>query len=1147
MASNDNETNSRPPDSPQSQPPPPPRSRNPSALDLNRSNSTANLFLGGARKSWMSTANNNNNIHSSATAPTSSIPPVPALPALPPAPPIPPPPPSCVSSADCSSAPTTPPVAVSSPPLTRPEGMPISLPNLPSHLQQSLPSVNSNNATGASSNPETTQNVLPNRPPMPSASNTPPLLTCSPASHPQFLPARPEQPLRYVDARLQQRQKQQLQQSQLQAHLQRQSASSLPSPDPTIRRRSHTSPSAVLEGNGPAIPSPSTAALPSPPHQQAPPVRRGRPRKNAPAVGTGPVSLPSNRQGRNNPPAIQGNARPGESTPPNHPHPTPAVPSRPPPQPQPQAPTPPDGRLLAIDNEFFMRAKLALDATSMLMSESVEAPRMQLLIYACTEQDLFYLALHQVYCMSSYAPSQFNGLPGITPRLLQGLEVVQNLLVDNTRVSNDFLKWCMDFPYPMFMLLKVQKYQDAFHQVVRVLNILVDRWNIFEHNVRVFQHPPLVDDMVKQLEVVSPVLQYSIWLCLCRRLPHVKIEGPLQEIFMQNVDNFKRYRMGMISENQQRIENDRVVFLYNHAIAQMGGQVGPPPREAAQEAAQAPRRPPASQAVSAHVPAPATLATTHNALPSPVPPYSPAHVPTGIVPASVRSPPVAGPQRARPQSSLQLQTQQRVVGTQGIQSPVTAAVSSPLMATARSPIIQREMPQGHSHQQHSQHPPQARPQTQRAIHQQPHPAQVPAGHRLPSSNLQYAPQQQRRTTTMLLPQPNVPPVINTRPNPNRLAIHQAHLRDSVNQFISVNVTGSEDTELLPHVTSFVVEPEPLRQPKRAFKWQFSLSERELKHRPCLQPQGKGQRMHRIFKEGDQSYRLRCIKVPRSTAKVSEHSWCVAETVWPCAIYMSVNGSEVFPRRKLHNGKNFPLDITAALQEGVNNVTVHFILGAAEQKDFTYAMAVEVLTFSSPTQAKALTQHLSAAESRERMCGRLVRNSSTEDDELCIVSDDLKVSLVDPYTARLFVVPVRGCHCEHLECFDHETFIQTHALKSGDRSALEADWRCPICRQDARPQSLVVDGFLTEVRKELERTNRCDGARALQIKADGTWEVQTEEDIQSSNKGTHQPQHTGLKRQASVLESGLHKRPKVDRSASIPETVASQSSAVIILD
>jgi hypothetical protein len=211
------------------------------------------------------------------------------------------------------------------------------------------------------------------------------------------------------------------------------------------------------------------------------------------------------------------------------------------------------------------------------------------------------------------------------------------------------------------------------------------------------------------------------------------------------------------------------------------------------------------------------------------------------------------------------------------------------------------------------------------------------------------------------------------------------------------------------------------------------------------------------------------------------------------------------------------------------------------------MGVEIISFHSFTHAKSLAQLLPAIESRKQICGRLSRNTGDDDDELSIVSDYLTVTLVDPYTARIFTVPVRGRHCQHSECFDHETFIQTRALKPGDCSAIEADWKCPICRQDARPQSLIVDGFLLEIRSELERTNRCDGARSLQIKADGTWELKTDEDAEG---GTPELSRTAIKRKSAALENAIYppgQRPKVDRSWSLPDGVTNQSSDVIVLD
>ncbi|KAL3472231.1 hypothetical protein BJX99DRAFT_235972 [Aspergillus californicus] len=455
-----------------------------------------------------------------------------------------------------------------------------------------------------------------------------------------------------------------------------------------------------------------------------------------------------------------------------------------------------------------------------------------------------------------------------------------------------------------------------------------------------------------------------------------------------------------------------------------------------------------------------------------------------------------------------------------------------------------------SHAPHPQYLQQAGPQIARAVQPSFPPAPMPAGHRAPSLNPPHGPpQQHQRGPSLLLPPPGVPPVVNTRPNPNRLAIHQAYLRDPVNRVISQNALGEQETELLPNLTSFAVGPQPLGQLECAFKWQFTLSGIELQNLPIFQSPGQGQRMLRTLVEGKQCYRLRCIKIAQSTTEPSEHSWCVAETAWPSVIYVSINDIEVYPRRRLHNGRDLPLDISRLLQVGTNRVSAHIIRSTAEQKDFTYAIAVEVITFLSFSHAQSLTRFLPAVESRNQICGRLASNPGSNDDELSIVSDDLKITLIDPHTARLSVFPVRGSHCEHQECFDRDTFLQTRAIKSGNQSAIEADWRCPICRQDARPQSLILDGFLAEVRSELERTNRCDGARILQVKADGSWEVKTDDDLASSEKITLRPSRNNSKRKSTASDGMNHvaQRLKTDRSTSMPGGSLNRSPTVVILD
>lgn len=63
--------------------------------------------------------------------------------------------------------------------------------------------------------------------------------------------------------------------------------------------------------------------------------------------------------------------------------------------------------------------------------------------------------------------------------------------------------------------------------------------------------------------------------------------------------------------------------------------------------------------------------------------------------------------------------------------------------------------------------------------------------------------------------------------------------------------------------------------------------------------------------------------------------------------------------------------------------------------------------------------------------------------------------------------------------------------------MNENWKCPICGENVNPQNLIIDGFLGEVHEELRRTNRLDGAKAIVIKADGSWELKVDKETQSN--------------------------------------------------
>ena len=285
----------------------------------------------------------------------------------------------------------------------------------------------------------------------------------------------------------------------------------------------------------------------------------------------------------------------------------------------------------------------------------------------------------------------------------------------------------------------------------------------------------------------------------------------------------------------------------------------------------------------------------------------------------------------------------------------------------------------------------------------------------------------------------------------------------------------------------MIDPIPLGFVECAFNVEFSLEDADLQKLTGLFAREEGQRPMKIAAEGDHIYRLRCIRTTPGVA-LNKHIWNATDTTWPSVIYIFVNNTELFVRRKFHNGKDLPLDITNHLRQGVNKITFHVLRNAAESQTVHYAMAVEIMELSTEHHARRLCRVHLADRSRARLHRRLQARTQHDDEDLTIVNDDLTIDLVDPFTAHIWDLPARSTQCAHPECFDHRTFIHTRSNLATFVGPLKDNWKCPICSSDASPQNLIIDAFLVEVREEISKSGRLDTARALRFRADGSWEV-----------------------------------------------------------
>lgn len=369
------------------------------------------------------------------------------------------------------------------------------------------------------------------------------------------------------------------------------------------------------------------------------------------------------------------------------------------------------------------------------------------------------------------------------------------------------------------------------------------------------------------------------------------------------------------------------------------------------------------------------------------------------------------------------------------------------------------------------------------------------------------------------PGPLLPPAgyrapITVGPNPMRLGIHQADLRDPVKKLVKPGPNGELiETELYHFQGNFLLAPQPIEPNAHSYNWNFTLSEEDWARLPLLQEPGEGQRPVRTFKPGCRSFRLRSITLCGSEEKDSVLLWPTRATTWPSVFYILVNDVEMFVRRKVHNGKDLPLDITKHLKLGENKVVVHFLLGEKECEDFKYFFGIERMVTTVYEHAQGAVGFMSADKTRQIIRDRLT--PSADDDDVAFITDNITISLVDPFMAQIFNVPARSMNCTHLECFDLETFLRTRKSDSGP-APFNDNWRCPICYSDARPQCLRVDNFLVEVRNELVRTQRLEAANAIQVKADGTWTLKVFQD--ESAVSPHQSRSTSVsaKRKAESI-------------------------------
>lgn len=357
---------------------------------------------------------------------------------------------------------------------------------------------------------------------------------------------------------------------------------------------------------------------------------------------------------------------------------------------------------------------------------------------------------------------------------------------------------------------------------------------------------------------------------------------------------------------------------------------------------------------------------------------------------------------------------------------------------------------------------------------------IPSSCALQSNDVQRQPK-----LVPLLPPPGWTQPQQRQPNPTRFSLHHAHLQSPVLKGRSVQ------SPLYQYVQGFVKPPKRLSHVERAVeKWSFYFDADMMASVPATLQDRSGVIDERLVDTNSKTIRLRCIKWPAAANRPDDHTWATTDTSWIPHSYFSFNGVSLTQRKKVHHGKDLHIDVTHLVTEGENVLEMTVMAESKDKAYLNYLVAIEFLGITSHDKLKhdCLEKNLIPAEQVLSDIKRKLRGSN-EDDDIAIVKSNLTINLFDPFSAsKICDIPVRSRACLHPDCFDLETFLQTRRRK-GDASMPDL-WRCPICNSDARPEFLVVDGFLQEVKQRLDAQG-LSNTRAIVVQQDGTWQPKAE--------------------------------------------------------
>ncbi|RAL64110.1 hypothetical protein DID88_003298 [Monilinia fructigena] len=178
------------------------------------------------------------------------------------------------------------------------------------------------------------------------------------------------------------------------------------------------------------------------------------------------------------------------------------------------------------------------------LNSALERPRFNLIETACKSEDVFYVALHQLFCVWDTSRKDIAGIPGLpdSTTLTHAFRILGQLIRDNEGLAPSHLRWFAKFPSPLVDLVTTSEpYRRIIQEVGTFLSNLTSDWSNLTRLCANRGHPPLVDELISRLGLLSSTLQNIVFTATRRNLNIVDDEfgNQMEKVFEEDKASHK--------------------------------------------------------------------------------------------------------------------------------------------------------------------------------------------------------------------------------------------------------------------------------------------------------------------------------------------------------------------------------------------------------------------------------------------------------------------------------------------------------------------------------------------------------------------------------------------------------------------------------